>query len=321
MDRSLELSEISLVPTQTNDGDKNLGSPNFGVTNFGIMSYPIMISPRIDLIDSKNLKGLIELGFNVVIPKEVPMQDRLQMCTSMFTSFTLQEIPQVLSQLKTLRGTGSPVFVYVESGLNGHNSDILYKASLLKSVGATIMAGPIINPKAYELYAKAGVDIVRVGNYLDQDERSPKIGMTYPIVTMLSEISAIKQKFGGGPTPKISIEGYAEDGEDILKCIALGADYVTICGKFGRYIESAGQKFERIINHMGENSYKPFTEAITEDTLKKHTLFRQINGTWVSILGSVRTYLKSIQKDFKYAFEMTNSKNWEEFKKNIGIIY
>ena len=91
------------------------------------------------------------------------------------------------------------------------------------------MGGNIGNPQTYLLYDRAGFDFLRVGVGSGNGcLTSTNTSIHYPYASLISEISEIKERFHSHC--KIIADGGMSGYSDIIKSLALGADYV-MCGR------------------------------------------------------------------------------------------
>lgn len=71
---------------------------------------------------------------------------------------------------------------------------------------------------------------------------TPQTGIHNGQATLIDECNQIKQKYEEYCCPKIIADGGIKSFGDVVKALALGADYVMIGSVFARTIESAGEK-------------------------------------------------------------------------------
>jgi hypothetical protein len=207
------------------------------------------------------------------------------------------------------------------------------------------MAGNIWQPKTYIDYCKAGVDFARVGCGTSSIVDSSLFGFHYPLASLLIDINGTKNTACSGlKKTKIIADGGICNQVDILKCIALGADYV-MCGRiFARLIDSVGTlfvncedknkgKFEEIskeealkrIKEFGAKEadikrvYQGINADYLENTISTHDLIaiKDFRSEWIRVLGTLDEWLKEMYTVFSYAFAMTGSLNWKEYKNNV----
>ena len=109
-----------------------------------------------------------------------------------------------------------------------------------------VMVGNIANPETYRVCIESHVDYVRcsIGTGAGCITCS-NTSIGYPIASLISEIAAIKEEYVGrgltNPT-KIVADGGIRNYSDVIKALALGADYVMVGSVFSRMLESSAVK-------------------------------------------------------------------------------
>ena len=337
MEKLLELADIALVPAMTNNGntqDKN----DFGVLDSdGTVSLPIFTAPSDSIVGISNYKDWTKVGIKPILPRTLPIEQRLDGCQYIFAAFSKKEVDE------HFLGRGKRVSQYqfhicIDSG-NGHDSSLLQLAQRLKqmySTQANIMAGNIGNAKIYPEYCKAGIDYVRVGMSTGSLVNPDKYGFYTPLASLLIDITGLKQTACVGlKLTKVVADGGIMTQSDILKCMALGADYV-MCGRvFVKLIEASGSLYRKIKGPEG----KDVLEGVSPDIVKTATTIKELglrrayygNTTieenksrfidaktdWVEVNSSLPVWLSKLYDIFNYGFMMAGAKNWGEFKNNI----
>ena len=136
---------------------------------------------------------------------------------------------------------------------------------------------------------------------------STNTGVHYPMASLISDISDIRPK---NYTCKVIADGGIEGYSDVIKCLALGADYVMCGGIFtkatidvmsiGTEVKYYGMSTKLAQKEMGSKNFKT-SEGKFEILDKEYTL-----SGWAE---NMRDYLKS-------AMSYCNSKTLDEFKNN-----
>lgn len=128
---------------------------------------------------------------------------------------------------------------------NGHMRKVLDLCKNIRSIygeSIELMSGNIANPDTYSDYCNAGIDYVRcsIGSGAGCLTTS-NTGIHYPIASLLEEINNRKAILGTKATTKIIADGGIRNYSDVIKALALGADYVMIGGLFTSILESASE--------------------------------------------------------------------------------
>lgn len=144
---------------------------------------------------------------------------------------------------------------------NGHMNSIYFLSKKLKNKFGDkieIMVGNIANPETYLDCIDAGIDYVRcsIGSGAGCLTTS-NTGIHYPIASLLDEINKLKGRSIN--PPKVIADGGIRNYSDIIKALALGADYVMIGGLFSQFLESSGEIIctdSNKIVHQRDSIYK-----------------------------------------------------------------
>jgi hypothetical protein len=140
--------------------------------------------------------------------------------------------------------------------------------------GITVMVGNIANPDTYKwivqncktIGGRCLVDYVRLGIGAGQGcITSSNTGIHYPMASLIEETSSIRQTLLGermdnnlgwkySNLPKIVADGGVRGYSDVIKALALGADYVMIGSVFSKMLESSG---ELEFKPVSDNEYYP----------------------------------------------------------------
>lgn len=344
MEKLLELSDIALIPAISNEGnteDKN----DFGIVDSdGTVSLPIFTSPVDSIIDMNNWKEWQRTGIKPVLPRTIPIEQRLDVCQYTFAAFSLKEVEEnFLGRGK--RASQYQFHICLDCG-NGHDLNIIrlsYRLRQLYQGQVNIMAGNIGNAKTYIDYCKAGIDYVRVGMSTGSLVVEDKYGFYTPLASLLIDITGIKNTSCVGlKLTKIIADGGILTHSNILKALAIGADYVMCGMAFIKLVEASGTLYRKIKSPEG----KDILEAVSPDIvktgpLKELNLRRQYYGNttlevrvlqngegakskfvdskmeWVEVNSTLDIWLGKLYNVFNYGFMMAGAKNWGEFKNNI----
>jgi len=139
----------------------------------------------------------------------------------------------------------------------------------------TIMAGNVASPEMYEQYCMSdAIDYVRLGiGNGNACLTTQQTGIGYPMASLIIECNKIKNKFVN-PT-KIVADGGMKKYADIIKALALGADYVMIGSLFNKALESASPNYwynfklpNILAEYLYENGYNIHKEFYGMSTKK-----------------------------------------------------
>lgn len=129
---------------------------------------------------------------------------------------------------------------------NGHMSRltaVVVKARLKYGQQLLLMVGNVANPLTYFELSKAGADYVRVGVGNGSGcSTSVHTGIGYPLASLIHDIN-LEKKNHSMKFARVVADGGIKKYSDIIKVLALGADYVMCGGIFNKALESAGNTY------------------------------------------------------------------------------
>ncbi len=234
----LDFNDITITPEIVTTINKRSIETNPHYSN-GFL--PLFTAPMDTVVNTNNSYHFLQNGINVVLSRT---EKNKQMFVS-FNSFGLDEFE------KYILGDGvgytiSPYRILLDVA-NGHMSRILDLVKKYKKkfpdVETIFMVGNIANPLTYKYYCESGlVDYVRVGiGNGNGCLTTQQTGVGYPMASLIIECNEIKKQFEN--PPKIVADGGMKDYADIIKALALGADYVMIGSIFNKALESASDSY------------------------------------------------------------------------------
>lgn len=351
----LELSDITLIPCPINNGWRGCENLNY-LTRDRISgaipdSLPIFTSPMNSVVDEKNWKIWYNSKINTVIPRTTDLETRLGWTQYTFCAFSFDEVKTIFLD-QDRRNIQQQFKVCLDVG-NGHDSWILELADKLKSIYGKqiiLMGGNIENPESYVNYSKAGFDFIRLGMTSGSLVMREKFGFNYPMASLILDTCEVREKSKSIGIRPINIiaDGGINSYTDIIKCIALGADYVMMGRELVKILEAAGTVYNKQRTSEGIEKVEEILRStdLTEKELKDLNLVRLYSGNttldtqmvrggysslgeisnpkivdskcvWVPVTRRLDSWLDDFREHIKYSFMMSNSRSWQEFKNNI----
>jgi IMP dehydrogenase/GMP reductase len=231
MEVKLDFDDILIIPKDQSTIRSRYSDINPYYSNKDIGTHlPLFTAPMDSVVDMKNAHIFQKNKIGVVFPRT----EKSGVLYSTFTSYGLNDDPQL---------TGHK-FILLDVA-NGHmNSVIQWCVNVKRKYPSVkIMAGNIANPKTYKIYCDSGViDYARVGiGNGNGCLTTQQTGVGYPMASLIRECYEIKQEIirTGGNIVEIVADGGMKKPADIIKALALGADYVMIGSLFSKALESA----------------------------------------------------------------------------------
>ncbi len=320
MDKKFDFKDITLIPETLSSISSRSEIDIF--TDEG--KLPLMVSPMDTVIDLNNHMRFKLLGFEICYPRNVKSY------RSGFSSVSLEEFEKII---ETKCSVIPKILVDIA---NGHMEKLysLSKKFMEQYPYGELMIGNIANPKTYEKFAEIGVKYIRVGIGGGSGcLTSANTGVHYPMASLIKECYEIKKQWGY--ETKIVADGGFRNYDDIIKALALGADYVMLGGVLNKTLESCSDtllfgKFKlsketanKIWNKfpfMRRYFYKEFRGMSTKAVQKKWGKLKLTTSEGVHRMNKVEYTLSGWTENFKdylkSAMSYTNSKNLNSFKES-----
>ena len=266
-------NDISIVPeTLSSISSRKEVDPTYSG------KLPIFTAPMDKVIDETNVNQFVENNINVCLPRHVKYE--VVKNEDYFYSYGLDEIIEILDKKSQL-----PKRILIDVA-NGHMQKLYDTAKKIKQTyedKIELMIGNIANPDTYKKYCEIGVDYIRVGiGGGSACTTSANVSIHYPMASLISECAYFKSSFEN-PT-KIVADGGFRNFSDIIKALALGADYVMLGGIFNKCLESCGESFMKEDNQFyqisGERVQKSFETGVTVYKYYRGMSTKEVQKSW-----------------------------------------
>ena len=298
------LSDITIIPAVQTDIESRSECDPFKKGILGIPNYYPLITAPMDFINQYTAYEFEGAHVSAIIPRTVPYEERLKLTPLNFCAFSLAEAYDL-----TRRNFPNGLHVLIDIANGMMLKELEVGAELKAKFGNSckLMGGNIGNPATYLLYDAYGFDFVRVG--IGDGAgclTSKQLGVSYPYASLISEISELKYRFHSHC--KIIADGGMNDYSDIIKCLALGADYV-MCGKLLAQAALEGQNVgdEFVYRGMSTKSAQKDMGATKLKTAEGRTLKLKKEYTLKGWIENFDSYLRS-------AMSYCDSRDLTEFR-------
>ena len=224
----LDFNDLLIVPKEITGINTRAVINPFDNNGF----LPLITAPMDTVVNIENTKEFYLNKIHICTP-------RYEYSELGFNSYSYNDI-SVLMDNDAIEPFGK----YLIDVANGHMDNILNitKQLKLKYPYMQLMVGNIANPKTYTLLSEAGADYIRCGIGNGGGCLTTKnTGVGYPMASLIKEcynesVRLIKPA-------KIVADGGMQDYSDIIKALALGADYVMLGNILNKSLESAGDNY------------------------------------------------------------------------------
>lgn len=203
---------------------------------------PLMTAPMSSVVNDKNYKQFLENKITPIIPRTVSLGKRLELCLNegIWVAFSLKEFEETFIDNKaSVDTTTKHALIDIANGHMVKLFETIEKAKRMHGVKLQIMVGNIANPETYRTLSLCGADYVRLGIGNGAGcLTSSNVGVNYPMASLIDECYKLRCT---GNFAKIIADGGIKGYGDIIKALALGADYVMCGSIFNKMVESAAQ--------------------------------------------------------------------------------
>ena len=337
-DLKFDLDDIVIVPAEGSDVESRNECDTSTEFNNGYV-LPLMAAPMDTVVSADNYIYFIKNGIIPCLPRGINPDNIPIQKNRYFQSYGLCTIETQLcfddfGVSEKIKDVEYPFYEYPNvliDTANGHMNKLI---PLIKEIkkrwpDMNLMVGNVANPETFANLGLAGADYVRCSIGTGAGcTTAANVSINHPMGSLIEECRA--QKVQLGLETKIVADGGMKNYSDIIKALALGADYVMIGSTFNKAIESAGfnylygvkipLKTAETLWRWGFPIKKKYrgmsTKAVQRSwgkanlvTAEGITKYQKVEYTLEQWTENFRDYLKS---DMRY----TNAKKLDDF---IGV--
>lgn len=213
------------------------------------LMLPLFTAPMSTVVNESNYEIFEKNGINTILPRNIDIETRLSYSKcGRWAAYSLKEFEENFCKEESYHN----IWRVLIDVANGHMIKLYELVKRAKELhdNIEIMVGNIANPETYELCYHCGVDYVRVGIGAGAGcITSSNTAIHYPMASLIYDCWKVKQLIKG--TTKIIADGGIRNYSDVIKALALGADYVMIGSLFAQLKESAAIKNNGTVHFYG----------------------------------------------------------------------
>lgn len=292
---------------------------------------PLITAPMDTVIGSTNEHIFIENYVTPCLPRGEESNN-----FSTFKSYSLIEFNDKFLNIRFASENKHKHLNILIDIANGHIDGLIKSVETTKKLykHLTLMVGNVANPETYRLLSDAGADYIRVGIGNGNGCLTTfNTGIGYPMGSLISECYAVSCELK--KPAKIVADGGMKTYSDIIKALALGADYVMVGSIFNKSIESCGdnylfkkikvsQKLAKILFKYKIPVYKKFRGMSTKEVQKKWGAKELKTSEGVirfrKVEYSLKKWVKNFEDYLRSAMSYTDSQNLAEFIGKVEIL-
>jgi GMP reductase len=285
---------------------------------------PIFVAPMDTVVNETNWMKFTNQKLNVCLPRTTNEID-YDFQPNVFVSYSLEEF-----NTKFIKDLVVPRHKRILIDIaNGHMSSLLTTIKKFKNRNPDVelMVGNVANPKTFKHLSNAGADYIRVGIGNGAGcLTTQQTGVGYPMASLVNKCRKLKDKHE--LSAMIVADGGFKEYSDIIKALALGADYVMLGSIFNKTLESCGPTYwkgirisnQKMIEWMYNNNFKltkKFRGMSTKEAQKAmgNKILKTSEGVirYQPISGRLESWIDNFSHYLKSAMSYTNSRDLSEF--------
>lgn len=212
---------------------------------------PIFTAPMSSVVNEENFQLFEDNKIKAILPRSINFETRKEYALNgKWAAFSLQETEEHFLEKQTTEFVPK---VLIDIA-NGHMQKLYDLVRKIKDnwgeKNIQIMIGNIANPLTYKEVVACGADFVRcsIGSGMGCITSS-NTSVHMPLASLIQETYLIKKQISEekgvsmDSLPKIIADGGVRNYSDVIKALALGANYVMIGGVLSALVESAGKMY------------------------------------------------------------------------------
>ena len=298
------LKDLTIIPSNWSRTDSR---DDCKITYLDKM-LPLFTAPMSSVIDVHNQEIFHKYGINTLLPRSIPLKQRMEQWKQGWgIAVSFDEFDTYVYGYEFNPLTVGYLCVDIA---NGHMTKLMYSIDKFRTKypKVKLIVGNIANPDTYEIFAKLDVWGVRLGIGNGQAcTTSVNSGIHFPMASLIEYCYNLKQN--NNYSTNIIADGGMENYDDIVKALALGADYVMCGYLFAQTLEAAGPIYDvndnPIIPNMitldnGAWYYRNYYGMSTRRGQKEMNCFKERVEEGINVIVKVECTLENWIKEFEH---------------------
>lgn len=295
----------------------------------GMGGLPLFTAPMDTVISEENQRYFKQECINTIIPRKQKTEMNPKTSFSGWLAYSLNQFEEAFINYDQPKDTKHYILIDVANGHMPSVYELTKKAKEKYGESLVLMVGNVANPETYGILSDAGADYVRIGiGNGGGCLTTQQTGIGYPMASLIEETYEVSLHLDN--PAKIVADGGFKKYADVIKALALGADYVMLGSILNKALESAGEtvddegaRVDQYNAHVeeyfkaGGKLYKKFRGMSTKEVQASLGNTRLKTSEGVVRLHEVEYTLSGWVENFKHylksAMSYTDSKNLDEF--------
>lgn len=292
----------------------------------GMGGLPLFTAPMDTVISEENQRYFKQECINTIIPRKQKTEMNPKTSFSGWLAYSLNQFEEAFINYDQPKDTKHYILIDVANGHMPSVYELTKKAKEKYGESLVLMVGNVANPETYGILSDAGADYVRIGiGNGGGCLTTQQTGIGYPMASLIEETYEVSLHLDN--PAKIVADGGFKKYADVIKALALGADYVMLGSILNKALESAGEtvddegaRVDQYNAHVeeyfkaGGKLYKKFRGMSTKEVQASLGNTRLKTSEGVVRLHEVEYTLSGWVENFKHylksAMSYTDSKTW-----------
>lgn len=329
----LDFDDILLTPHPIT----NIDSRSVINTNLDNGYLPIFTAPMDTVISKVNQNNFNSNGIHTIIPRTKEVNHNPKSSDKNWLSYGLQQFIEVFIDNRQSKEDKHYILIDVANGHMPSVYSTTVKAKEIYGDSLVLMVGNIANPESYTILSEAGADFVRIGignggGCLTTEQT----GIGYPMASLIMDVYQESMLLDN--PAKIVADGGFKKYADVIKGLALGADYIMLGSIFNKALESCGTttRLDENGEHYSIDQYSQTAKDLFSSDTPLYKVFRGMSTKEVQLEwgdGNLKTsegivtinkveytlsgWVENFRHYLKSAMSYTDSKDLKGF---IGMV-
>ncbi|MEG1363609.1 MAG: IMP dehydrogenase [Clostridia bacterium] len=295
---------------------------------------PLIAAPMDTVVSIDNIQTFIDNNIFVCIPRGQKLPNKYKSNACVFASFGISDMEEAILNMNDILSDHTNILIDIA---NGHMQRMINVVKEIKRIkpSCKLMVGNVANPETYKVLAEAGADYIRfsVGSGAGCST-SCNTGIHYPVASLIKEANDIRKEYN--LHTYIIADGGMRNFSDIIKALALGADFVMCGSIFAKSIESCAPvywkgyriKSQKLIEFMWKHKFKlrkRYRGMSTKEVQKSwgNTKLKTSEGVirYFNVEYTLSQWTENFTDYLKSAMSYTNSRTLEEFRNKSKFVF
>ena len=260
-----DFDDILIMPADITDiNSRSEVNPFYG------SKLPLFAAPMDTVVNRGNIQSFLDAGIKVCLPRESTITPHhYSLNEDVFYAYSLADFRAVFLGEHHIKDGKFYALIDVANGHMPAVRDAVVESKAIYGERLQLMVGNIANPDTYTILSQAGADYIRVGiGNGGGCLTTQQTGVGYPMASLIEACFSRSMELS---TPaKIVADGGFKKYADVIKALAMGADYVMLGSILNKALESAGENYVQTSVSTSMIGYEEYFNSFQNDWFTGH---------------------------------------------------